>query len=111
MMKKRTATPEFRNLEELLELENTARKQITRPRIIRNAVQCTNCWDIIESTSRHDFRTCSCGKVSVDGGHDYLSRCYESADGYIDLSETIDPEDDESCGKTEDSEYLGNSRN
>ena len=100
MVKKRTATPEFRNLEELLELENTGSKQNTRPRIIRNAVQCKNCWDIIESTYRHDFRTCSCGKVSVDGGHDYLRRCYESEDCYIDLSETIDS-DDESGGKTE----------
>ena len=103
MMKKRTATPVFRNLEELLELENTGRKQNTRPVIIRNAVQCKNCGDIIESTSRHDFRTCSCGKISVDGGHDYLRRCYESEDCYIDLSETIDP-DDESGGNTEDPE-------
>ena len=98
-MRDRMSTPEFRNLEELLELENTGRKQNTRPVIIRNAVQCKNCGDIIESTSRHDFRTCSCGKVSVNGGHDYLRRCYESADGYIDLSETIDS-DDESGGKT-----------
>ena len=103
MMKKRTATPVFRNLEELLNLENTGSKQNTRPRIICNSVQCKNCGDIIESTSRHDFRTCSCGKVSVDGGHDYLRRSYESEDCYIDLSETIDPED-ESGGNTEDPE-------
>ena len=35
--------------------------------IIRNAIQCKKCGDIIESTSVHDFRTCSCGTCSVDG--------------------------------------------
>ena len=59
-----------------------------RRRITRNAVQCKSCGDIIESTYRHDFVTCSCGKVSVDGGHDYLRRCTELEDGYIELSET-----------------------
>lgn len=59
-----------------------------RPKIIRNAVKCKHCGDIIESTYRHDFVTCSCGRVSVDGGHDYLRRCYECRDDYIELSET-----------------------
>lgn len=42
---------------------------------------------VIESTYRHDFVTCSCGRVSVDGGLDYLRRCAESTDDYTDLSE------------------------
>ena len=57
-------------------------------RIIRNAARCNHCGDVIESTYRHDFKTCSCGHVSVDGGHDYLRRCYASPDDYTDLSET-----------------------
>ena len=59
-------------------------------KIKRNAIQCLNCGDILESTHRHDFKTCSCGRVSVDGGHDYLRRCFESgvaAKDYKELSE------------------------
>lgn len=58
-----------------------------KQRIIRNAVQCRYCGDVIESTYRHDFKTCGCGRVSVDGGHDYLRRGCVSPDDYTDLSE------------------------
>lgn len=43
-------------------------------RIIRNAIRCKICGDIIESYSVHDFKSCSCGACAVDGGHDYLRR-------------------------------------
>ena len=55
--------------------------------IIKNAIQCKNCGDVIESVSVHDFKTCSCGACSVDGGHYYLRRCAKSLDDFIDLSE------------------------
>lgn len=45
-----------------------------RMRIVENKIRCKKCGDIIESTYTHDFRTCSCGAVSVDGGHSYLRR-------------------------------------
>ena len=61
--------------------------------IIKNVIKCKKCGDIIESTSVHDFKTCSCGACSVDGGHDYLRRCAESLDDCIDLSE-FDSEDE-----------------
>ena len=48
---------------------------MTLPRIIRNAIRCRKCGDIIESETVHDFRVCSCGACAVDGGHDYLRRC------------------------------------
>jgi hypothetical protein len=60
------------------------------PRLKRNAIRCLSCNDIIESEFRHDFRTCSCGKVSVDGGLDYLKRSYPSGndfDWFVELSE------------------------
>lgn len=44
-------------------------------RITRNRIKCNHCKDIIESTYRHDFKWCKCGKVAVDGGKDYLRRC------------------------------------
>ncbi len=39
--------------------------------MIRNMVQCYNCGDVIESTYRHDFVSCKCGAIAVDGGRDY----------------------------------------
>lgn len=57
-------------------------------RITKNVVKCKICGDIIESTYRHDFVTCSCGNVSVDGGHDYLRRAFRNRDEYIELSES-----------------------
>ena len=52
-----------------------------------NKIQCKFCNDIIESTHRHDFKFCKCGRVAVDGGHDYLKRCFYEKDDYIELSE------------------------
>lgn len=51
--------------------ENTAPK-------LRNAARCLICLDVIESTHRHDFRTCTCGNVSVDGGPAYKRRCFQT---------------------------------
>ena len=38
----------------------------------RNRARCKKCGDIIESKYRHDFVTCTCGTISVDGGDDYF---------------------------------------
>ena len=43
-------------------------------KIIKNQIKCNRCGDIIESHSVHDFKFCSCEKVAVDGGKEYLSR-------------------------------------
>ena len=60
-------------------------------RIIRNAIQCNNCGDIIESQCRHDYVQCKCGDCAVDGGHDYLRRCYVyGSKGFRELSEIIE---------------------
>lgn len=58
--------------------------------IIRNAIRCKHCGDIIESYHVHDFKFCSCGACAVDGGHDYLRRCFKNSpeDDYEDLSES-----------------------
>ena len=42
--------------------------------IIQNAVTCLGCGDFIVSKYRHDFVTCTCGAISVDGGQSYLRR-------------------------------------
>ena len=43
-------------------------------KIIENKIKCKKCGEIIESTSRHDFKFCECGSCAVDGGKDYLKR-------------------------------------
>jgi len=38
-----------------------------------HGVVCPNCKDFIYSRTRHDFRTCTCGDTSIDGGQtDYI---------------------------------------
>ena len=41
-------------------------------KLIRNAVKCLACDKILESTYRHDYKTCGCSnETMVDGGLDY----------------------------------------
>ena len=56
-------------------------------KIIKNAIQCKKCGEVIQSRHVHDFVTCQCGACSVDGGHDYLRRLYEEDGCFIELSE------------------------
>ena len=59
-------------------------------KIIKNAIQCKLCGEVIESKHVHDFVQCKCGACAVDGGHEYLRRCFREKDCYIDLSESIE---------------------
>ena len=61
-------------------------------KIIRNVIRCNHCGDVIQSSYRHNFVTCSCGCCSVDGGLDYLRRCCWNSqeEDYADLSETVE---------------------
>ncbi|MGN0341118.1 MAG: hypothetical protein ACI4D0_11585 [Lachnospira sp.] len=56
-------------------------------KILVNKIKCNRCGDIIESKRRHDFVTCKCGCCSVDGGTDYIRRCFiNSQDDFEELS-------------------------
>ena len=57
-----------------------------KKKIVINKIKCINCGDILESKAPNDFKRCSCGKVAIDGGHDYLKRIGNDED-YIELSE------------------------
>lgn len=59
--------------------------------IIRNRCKCALCGDVIESKHRHDFVTCKCGAISVDGGKDYLKRSGNWED-IIEMSEEVEDE-------------------
>lgn len=57
-------------------------------RIIKNAIKCNHCGDIIVSTFRHHYVECKCGCCFTDGGNDYLRRGYKnSPDDFTDMSE------------------------
>lgn len=43
-------------------------------RIVTNKCKCLLCDIIIESEHRHNFVSCKCGNIAVDGGKDYIRR-------------------------------------
>lgn len=40
----------------------------TRRYPIVNKAQCAKCGDIVESKHNHDFVSCKCGEIFIDGG-------------------------------------------
>lgn len=62
-----------------------------REKILTNAARCNLCGTTVESKHRHDFVTCACGNLSVDGGHDYLKRCFRAWDAITELAVTDPP--------------------
>lgn len=52
-----------------------------------NGARCLGCGDEIHSLHRHDFRTCTCGAVSVDGGTWYARRAFRGDVGWDNLVE------------------------
>ncbi len=58
--------------------------------ILHNKAKCLKCGDVIESKHHHDFVTCSCGNLSVDGGTCYLRRAFTDPDLWEELSEYED---------------------
>ena len=56
-------------------------------KIKANKARCRLCGDTIESTHRHDFRSCKCGEIYVDGGRAYLRRLARNFDNLEELSE------------------------
>lgn len=68
---------------------------LSMEKIIKNAIKCNHCGDVIESVHVHDFVSCSCGCCAVDGGKCYLRRTFRnSRDDFTDLSEVIETDED-----------------
>lgn len=61
--------------------------KIKDKRLTYNAAQCVKCGDVIESKHRHDFRSCSCGAIFVDGGLEYSRAGADTWANFISLSE------------------------
>lgn len=54
--------------------------------IVRNSAACLVCGDEIVSEHRHDFRSCRCGSLTVDGGQAYRRRLFQDVARWIDTS-------------------------
>lgn len=57
-------------------------------RIVRNAARCRLCDDVIESKTVHDWVSCKCGAIFVDGGHEYV-HCGGYPENFESLCETV----------------------
>lgn len=66
------------------------RRKLNVGDIWSNAVKCKLCGDVIRSKNRHDYVTCKCGEVSVDGGSWYIKVSAKNLDNAEDLSEPYD---------------------
>ena len=77
--------------------------------IIQNAVTCLSCGDYIFSRHRHDFVTCTCGSISVDGGQEYLRRV-GAIDACVDMSWSLPDDVYNECAKVVE-EAKENNRN
>lgn len=63
---------------------------MNKKKLIRQRIRCKKCNDIIESKHVHDYKHCTCGSISIDGGLDYKRWGYpeEPIEDWIeDLSE------------------------
>ena len=59
--------------------------------IIRNAARCRACDTVIESKYRHDFKSCRCTAIFVDGGTAFLRHGFDSRRNFEDLSVIWEP--------------------
>ena len=52
-----------------------------------NKIRCKFCNDIIESINVHNFKSCNCQRIGIDGGKYSLIRYFISPDDFEELSE------------------------
>lgn len=63
------------------------RRKLNVGDIWSNTAQCLICGDILRSTNLHDYVTCTCKNLSVDGGSWYLKRAATNPKLIEELSE------------------------
>lgn len=54
--------------------------------IRRNSAKCLECNTEIVSKHRHDFVSCTCGNIYIDGGNDYFRRGVKDFSKFLDTS-------------------------
>lgn len=60
--------------------------------LLINKAMCDNCHKVVRSVHTHDYVSCKCGNLSVDGGLSYCKRSYGPS-GYTELSYYVDEDD------------------
>ena len=65
------------------------REKMTK-KLVQNQVRCNKCGDEPFSAHRHDFKSCKCGNVSVDGGLSYTRRLSNDFSSVTELSMSLE---------------------
>lgn len=82
---------------------------------MRNRAKCKLCEDIIESKHLHDYVTCKCGEIAVDGGQEYFRCGIQTSwknflrieeDGTIKEVTYVEPEEPKETVEAEANEYV-----
>ncbi len=50
---------------------------------MKNRAKCKLCQMLIESFHRHDYVSCSCGEIAIDGGLDYFKVVAKNYDNFL----------------------------
>ncbi len=58
--------------------------------IISNQGRCKLCGDAPFSAHRHDFKSCECGEICVDGGTVYIRRLAKNFNNFTEMAIIID---------------------
>jgi hypothetical protein len=58
------------------------KRDIDRKPIKVFAIRCLKCKCTVYSRARHDYRSCECGEVAIDGGFDYIRMRRKDPLGY-----------------------------
>lgn len=56
------------------EQDKATRRKFNTGDVLENAAECLKCGEYIRSNNRHDYKSCKCGAVCVDGGSWYCKR-------------------------------------
>lgn len=56
---------------------------------MRNRAKCKSCNSVLESFHRHDFVTCKCGAIAIDGGQEsgYMRAVFDNIENFVRLDE------------------------
>jgi len=60
-------------------LMNTNAPNIVNAKDVTNKARCKKCKSVIYSITGHDYVTCKCGAISIDGGMNYGRRIGDPA--------------------------------
>lgn len=71
-----------------------ARLKFPLPRFWGAVIECDNCKDLLWSLHVHDYKSCTCGSVFIDGGAEYCRMGGNGTHGYKIIDEGNYRQDD-----------------